>query len=326
MPRLRVWSVAFAVVVAALPGRAAYDPLAILAEPTAEPLELVVHDAARDRDIPVLVYLPVTTEPVPVTIFSHGLGGTRFGSSYLGKHWSARGYVAVFVQHPGSDDSVWRGLPPAKIMDAMNQAASGANFQFRIKDIPAVLDQLKVWNAAADHPLHGRLDLDHAGMSGHSFGAKTTQAASGESYGRLGQRLTDPRIDCAIAFSPSADARRDPKEQFGQVKIPWMLMTGTLDSSPIGDQSPADRLRVYPGLPDGDKYELVLDQARHSAFTDGGEGRRDGPRNPNHHRVILALSSAFWDAYLKQDGDALAWLQGDGPRAVMEEADRWQRK
>jgi hypothetical protein len=51
-----------------------------------------------------------------------------------------------------------------------------------------------------------------------------------------------------------------------------------------------------------------------------------GPRNPNHHRAILAFSTAFWDAYLGGDVAARGWLQGPRPRAVLEERDRWQRK
>lgn len=41
-------------------------------------------------------------------MFSHGLGGSRSGSAFLGEHWAARSYVAVSLQHPGSDDSVWK--------------------------------------------------------------------------------------------------------------------------------------------------------------------------------------------------------------------------
>jgi hypothetical protein len=48
------------------------------------------------------------------------------------------------------------------------------------------------------------------------------------------------------------------------------------------------------------------------------------PRNPNHHRVILALSTAFWDAYLRQDAEALAWLNGPRPRSFMQPDDQWQ--
>jgi hypothetical protein len=42
--------------------------------------------------------------------------------------------------------------------------------------------------------------------------------------------------------------------------------------------------------------------------------------------VILALSTAFWDAFLREDDDARAWLDGDGPRTLLEADDRWQRK
>jgi hypothetical protein len=41
---------------------------------------------------------------------------------------------------------------------------------------------------------------------------------------------------------------------------------------------------------------LVLHNAEHSVFTDRPLPGEREPRNPNHHRVILALSTAFWDA------------------------------
>ena len=50
------------------------------------------------------------------------------------------------------------------------------------------------------------------------------------------------------------------------------------------------------------------------------------PRNHNHHRVILALCTAFWDAWLREDPAAKAWLDGDGPTSVLQKDDRWQRK
>ena len=50
------------------------------------------------------------------------------------------------------------------------------------------------------------------------------------------------------------------------------------------------------------------------------------PRNPNHHRAILGLSSAFWDAYLRNDAVARSWLNGGSPRDILEKQDRWQKK
>jgi hypothetical protein len=114
----------------------------------------------------------------------------------------------VFLQHPGSDESIWRDEPPAQRMQALRDAANLRNFALRVDDVAAVLDQLARWSAGGGHALPGE----------------------------------------------------------------------------------------------------------------------DGRRNPNHHRAILALSTAFWDAHLRGDAAARAWLDGDGPASVLEAGDRWQRK
>ncbi len=345
------WKACTALLSAVLTGAAGdaaaepYDPLRLSDETEARALDLTVKDAERGRDVPIRVYLPAAreapgnpasarTEPHtvrrptarPVVLFSHGLGGSRSGCSYLGKHWAARGYVAVFLQHPGSDESVWKDVPRGNRMAAMRQAASGRNLLLRVRDVPAVLDQLAKWNQSPEHELAGRLDLKRVGMSGHSFGAVTTQAVSGQAAALGGTRFTDPRIKAALALSPSTPRRGDPETAFRHVKIPWMLMTGTRDSAPIGGQTVASRRAVFPALPPGDKFELVLHDAEHSAFSDRALPGDSQPRNPNHHRAILALSTAFWDAYLGDNAAARAWLLGDGPRGVLEKDDRWQRK
>jgi predicted dienelactone hydrolase len=305
-----------------------YDPLAISKEELPKPLDVVVEDHNRDnRKIPLHIYLPAAKSPAPVVFFSHGLGGSNLGSAFIGKHWSARGYVAVFVQHPGSDEGVWRGKPLAERLPAMRKAAGLDNFLLRVKDIPIVLDQLDEWNKNPNHSLAGRLDMKKIGMSGHSFGAVTTQAVSGQTFPLSGTSLTDKRIKAAISFSPSSPRKGiEPNQAFGSVKIPWMLMTGTKDVAPIGDQDVKSRLAVFSALPAGSKYELVLDNAEHSVFTERPLPGEKEKRNPNHHRVILALSTAFWDAYLRDDAQAKAWLDGDGPKNVLEHGDKWQKK
>lgn len=307
----------------------AYDPLAAPKLDT-PPQDFTIHDAERQRDIPVRVYLPAQKTPASVVLFSHGLGGNREGSSFLGRHWSARGYLCVFLQHPGSDESVWKNKPPAARTTAHMKAASAQNLLLRIRDVPAVLNELERWNKNAEHPLHQRMNLLHVGMSGHSFGAQTTQAVSGQRF-PIGPATLEPRIKAAVIFSPSKPARGESQRAFGQVTLPWLLMTGTKDVARIGPQTigPADvesRLAVYPALPPGDKYELVLNEAAHFAFTDRPDFEKEDPRNPNHHRVILALSTAFWDAYLKNDVQAKTWLTGESARKILEEKDRWQMK
>jgi len=303
----------------------AYDPLVVPETHPPASLTATAVDAERDRELPLRIFLPADQAPAPVIVFSHGLGGTRDTCNYLGEHWAARGYVVVFVQHPGSDDSVWRDEPLRERMAAMRRAASGTNLVLRCDDVHAVLDRLAAWNDDAQHACHARLDLEHVGMSGHSFGALTTQMVAGQSIPLQGQRHLDARIDAALPMSPSSPRAGNVERAFAGVKVPWLLMTGTADTAPIGDQDVASRLAVYPALPATiDRYELVLDGAEHSAFTERALPGDAHARNPNHHRAILALSTAFWDAHLRGDPAARAWLDGDAARSVLEERDRWQ--
>lgn len=319
----------------------AYDPLAVDDAALPPPIDATVHDAARGRDVPVFVYLPADPAPTPVVLFSHGLGGDRQGNGYLGRHWAGRGYVAVFLQHAGSDGSVGKDASPLRQMSALRDAATGENFLLRVRDVSAVLDRLTEWNesgrdargtdpADGDQEIAalvaGRLDMGRVGMSGHSFGAVTTQAVAGQSFARGRMSMTDSRIKAAVLMSPSMPRRGSAADAFGQVAVPWLLLTGTEDGSPLGDQTPATRRQVYPALPAGDKYQLMLAGAEHSAFGDRPLLADRKARNPNHHRAIVALTTAFWDAYLKQDPAAREWLAGAGPRSVLEEGDAWERK
>ncbi len=299
----------------------AYDPSETLYAEV-ETLELVFTDSQRQRELPLLLYLPVlpsSAAPAPVVLFSHGLGGSRYGSSYLGEHWAARGFIAVFLQHPGSDENIWRGKPLKDLPEIFQQAANGENFQLRARDVQAVLDQLTLWHQSPGQPLFLRLDLKAIGMSGHSFGAVTTQAVSGQLFGGKAV-FSDSRIKAALPMSPSPPRQGDSQSAFAQVTLPWLLMTGTEDNAPIGDITPEDRLQVYPALPPGDKYELLLFGAKHSAFTE----RPSSDRNPEHHPDILAISTAFWDGYLRQQSEACAWLLNAA--AILQPQDRWQYK
>src|SRR5882757_6664989 len=102
------------------------------------------HDAKRDRDVPVKIYYPKTGDgPFPVIIFSHGLGGSREGYEYLGRHWASHGYVSVHLQHLGSDNAVWEGAPLTEVMQNMRKSAADiANATIRPLDVKFAIDQV----------------------------------------------------------------------------------------------------------------------------------------------------------------------------------------
>ena len=64
---------------------------------------------------------------LPVVIFSHGLGGSRNGYKYLRTCWTGRGYATIFLQHPGSDESLLQGVSPSQAVRQLRDAATRKN-------------------------------------------------------------------------------------------------------------------------------------------------------------------------------------------------------
>lgn len=297
------------------------------AEAISQIIDLEPVDSQRKRAVPIRVYLPAATQPRPVVLVSHGLGGSRQSKAYLGNSWSQAGFACVFLQHAGSDREVVRTTRPRQRMETLRQAANAANNLARIKDVSFAIDQLQAWNQQSDHALFQKLDLAHIGMSGHSFGAATTLSVAGRMY-PLQQSYHEPRITAFLALSPQPARGLSLEQTFGKLRVPIMCMTGTKDTSPIDAGVTADaRQSVYRAMPAGDKYQLVLAGGEHHAFGDERLWGR-AARDPNHHPAIVAITTKFWQAYLEDDANAKAWLQSDQPRtdAKLASEDVWQWK
>ena len=86
-----------------------YDPLHTAGREPNEPVDLMVKDESRQREIPIRVYLPDGKEPAPIILISHGLGGSRRAYGYAAKHWAARGYAVVAIDN---DAPIRHGRPP----------------------------------------------------------------------------------------------------------------------------------------------------------------------------------------------------------------------
>jgi predicted dienelactone hydrolase len=275
-----------------------------------ETLKLDWKDTNRDRAIPVKVYPPKGSGPFPVVIFSHGLGGSRDGYEYLGRHWSSHGYVSVHLQHLGSDESVWRGKSDV-IGALMKSAADPANLVNRAADVHFAIDELTRLNKS-DSPLKGKLDLDRIAMAGHSFGSVTTLAVAGEIFVTpTGREISnpEPRIKVAIPISPNGPKNRSNMARaFGSITIPTFHITGTKDESPIDPTvKPADRQLPFEYAVKSDRYLLVLDGADHMVFA-----RAPRLASKKHdervHDLVSMGTTAFLDSYLKHDARATAWL------------------
>ncbi|MCX7893041.1 MAG: hypothetical protein N2544_11830 [Burkholderiales bacterium] len=286
------------------------------------------HDAARDRTLPVKLYVPQGAGPFPVILFSHGLGGTRDAGREWAAHWASHGYFVVALQHPGSDASLWRGARSRdEAVRGLREGMTPHQLLARAGDVRFALDELARRRDAGD-PAVAAANLARVGISGHSFGAQTTQAVAGERF-PVPVSLAEPRLAAAIAFSPSA---RGPEaawpERFGGIAIPFFAITGTRDGDVAGTgATPENRTLPFRHMSPPDKYLLVLEGADHMVF--GGRPglwRAASAEEAAQGRVVKAATLAFWDAYLKADGAARAWLAGGAFAAALGDAGRFDAK
>ncbi|MFZ2088802.1 MAG: hypothetical protein WAU47_09520 [Desulfobaccales bacterium] len=253
--------------------------------------------------------------PFPLIIFSHGLGGSREGYQYLGRHWASHGYVSVHLQHLGSDSAIW-ARNPDKLPPALRPASKLKNSINRPLDVAFALDQLVMLNQAAS-PLKGRLDLTRAGVAGHSFGAYTTLAAAGQVFVGPGGReisMREPRLKAAIPMSTPVPRKSQEylSQAYARVTVPCMHMTGTRDDSPVGETAAAERRLPFDHLRGSDQYLITFQNGDHMMFSDYPCPFDRGLKNPHWHVLIQSATTAFLDAYLKGEATAKAWLTGGG--------------
>lgn len=285
-------------------------------------------DSKRSRTVPIRIYAPATGDNLPIIIFSHGLGGSREGYGYLGKHWAASGFVVVHPEHEGSDrDLLQRGAGAGNLKKLEQAAADPRNAVARADDVHFVITHMieKVQSGAADSTkvLKGRLNTAKIGMAGHSFGANTTMMVSGLQSGirlQAGETRRDPRIVAAIAMSTPVNQIRPEilDRMYEEVRIPVLHMTGTKDSSPFDLHGPEVRRLPFDHSRNSDRTLILFKDGDHAVFA-ASPGDEDSQRRllgrlratSNYgpiQAVVLESSTHFWNCWLKGDAGSADWL------------------
>ncbi len=303
--------------------------LALAQQFTTDTFQLV--DVQRNRSIPCKVYMPQPMTGIyPVIIFSHGLGGSRNAATYLGEYLTAHGYVCFHLQHPGSDESVWRDAAPSERISTLKSSLlSPSNAINRFEDIPFVVQQIDEMNSS-NNLFKGHLNLNAIGMAGHSYGAVSTMVACGQKLAGRISRFAVPEIKAGLVLSPSApqNARGDISRYYDGIQVPLLHITGTKDGDPLNrkqDFDPAERQQPYYNITTSPQYLLVLDGANHASFGGSGSMRLSLPSNDRYHEEVNKAALAFFDAYLKQDGAQQKWLKVDF-RKSLDKADKFEYK
>lgn len=294
-----------------------------------------VDESRRDADgnariVPYKIYYPENhpAKSYPTIIWSHGFGGNRDGASFLSRYIASHGYVVVHPTHIGTDSSLWEGKPghPWDILRQIKIKREDTLERFR--DIPFVLDQLHVW--AQKNP-GSKMDLSALGMSGHSFGAMTTQAMAGMKFPDMDNALIslrDDRFQAGIVYSPVPidHISDEPHEAlYGPIDIPLLHMTGTEDESPLEGYGYEHRRLMHDHTDHPESYWLVKEGGDHMVYN-GTRGKlKVNPLKERHEEIIKAISLAFWEAKLRGDQAAQDWLAGQGAALFLDE-DAWLHK
>ncbi len=274
-----------------------------------------IDDERDGREVPFKIYHPVdhNLETMPVIIWSHGFGGNRDGASFISRFLAGQGYTIVHLTHRGTDSSLWEGKDGHPWDILRKTKVPREDTVHRMLDVPFVLDQLVGW--IDENPDVGALmDMSRLGMSGHSFGAMTTQVMAGMKFpDRDGNLLdiSDERFKAGILYSPVPIAHltdASPEDIYGSINLPLFHMTGTEDDSPIEHYDYTHRLIVRDHSGSKEHYTQVIDGGDHMIYN-GTRGKLgNNPLREQHEQQILHGALAFWEAYLKDDAAAKAWL------------------
>ena len=267
--------------------------------------ELTVKDPVQDRDITLRLLHPDDTGPFPLVVFSTGAFCYPQLYDRITAHWVSHGYVVIEPNH----------------LDSPNNAAPPTPDQFpdflpsRVRDMSFVLDELEEISRRAD--IDGQIDKERIAIGGHSFGAVISMIKTGlyvkdEYRGSWGETY-DARFQAAVLLSAPGPAMKEMADNaFDGLRKPLIATGGTNDVGRVdrGELTPAEwRKQAYLLAPPGDKYSLITEGSDHYL---GGlicNAERGGEPDHTAVEIIRAMTTAFLDAYIKQDEAAMDYLQ-----------------
>jgi predicted dienelactone hydrolase len=253
----------------AVPSLALYPLQGIASTPEFEVHDRDWFDDTRERPVPIRLYQPMTASsasPAPLIIFSHGIGGSRLGYSYLGSYWASHGLASLHVQHVGSDRSIWFGNP-FNLVSRLQEAAQEKEAIDRVFDLRFALTRM------LEDPLGQIINPNQIIAAGHSYGANTTLLASGARVSREDAPvdLSDARIKAAIVISaPRFYGQKTVDSILQPIQLPTLHITATEDNIQIPGYFSGypDRLAIFEAIGSQRKALAVFEGGSHSMFTD----------------------------------------------------------
>ena len=262
------------------------------------------------RSLRARIAYPDSKGPFPLVVYSHGFGCYRDSYAELTDHWASHGYAVVLPEHPDCPTSEGKLSP----QDAGNL------LYIRISDVARVLDAL--FAPGQELPgLTGRIDYERKVIAGHSFGGMIAQITWGQPLKDLHSSETVSYalgFDAAIVMSGVGQMPQMTDGAFDQTPGPVLVTGGTLDTGNTGGPTvfPWEwRMSAYDLSPPGRKYSVVLEQGDHylggliCREDRGGPDNQGGAHDTEGLEILAGVTTAFLDAWLKNDTAAKRFLE-----------------
>ena len=278
---------------------------------TASAGEAVWHDSARHRSIPLKIYFPRLSEKAPIILFSHGIGGSIESSNYLAKVWSGHGFVCVLVQHPGSDENIWKGK--VRILNEFKGAyEQNWSSRTRAEDLLFVLNGLEQL-VQSRQQFALRMDMEKIGVGGTDLGALAALLLAGQVPPDGGDSLYDSRIKAVLAMSPPVRPTNISfREMYQSVTAPTLFITGTKDDGIVGSTKAIHRRIPFDFMNHCQRYLITLDGGDHRMYGDRVLSFLGGRNDEKFQAGIVRSSTCFWLAVLQEDTRAIRAMDSYG--------------
>lgn len=277
------------------------------------------------------LYQPLAKQSAPLIVISHGVASSRQTFAYLGKHLSSHGFAVAIIEH---DEISLKKFD--RFLAGTTKFPEPNNLIDQPLDVTSVLDRLEQ---------ESNIDMQQVGIIGQSFGGYTSLAlAGGEliadvsptecqsddyrhvfldlsslakcTFYQLNQsriKLKDPRIKAAIAINPMS--KIFGRAGMSSIDVPTMLISGTNDliMPPLAEQ-----IKPFSWLNNNlEKYLVLVKPGTHFSFLQEGLGvlpvpdTAVGPSPSSAHPTLKAISTAFFQVYLKQQPSYQPYLEQD---------------
>ena len=219
--------------------------------------------------------------PFPVVFFEHAYGADYRNSDWLLERLASRGFVVFSAGHNGAWD------------------AAGDWWNDHAALFDATADQAVAWNADAESPFHGQLDLDTTALMGHSHGGGAALQA---------MDAMDPDAVVLITVRPSLDGAYSRYHEVYDGMPPMLNVAASRDED--GTTAYGTSIGVYEALT-RPRFMVTVEGASHYTFTDDASIAPSSIERESGQIAGGSAIIAFLEYVLHGDDRGLHSLRGD---------------